>query len=341
MFAGIGGFRSALEQNNHECVAFAEIDKYARQSYKALYNTEGEDEYHDVTEVTDEQWREYRGRVDLITAGLPCQPFSISGRRQGFEDTRGTLFYDVARAAKEIQPRYILIENVQGLLSSQEGKNFETILNTLDGLGFYVEWNLFNSKTFGISQSRKRVFILATRKDVFTKPKLFDIVEDVRDSEPPELSTILEKDVLESFYIRDELFDKLVVADRAPDNSLTDKLPIREGTKVGFRYAEVGDSVGLLYSLSDTRRGRVGKKIANTLQSQEVNQGVVVRDEESGKLRIRRLTPLEFWRLQGFTDEQFYKAKDAGVSNFQLYTQAGNAVSVPVIKKIIDKLEEC
>src|SRR5699024_6480584 len=93
LFAGIGGFRTGMEMNGHECVAFCEIDKYARQSYKAIYDTEGEEEWHDITTVSDDTFRRFRGRVDIITGGFPCQAFSVAGSRRGFEDTRGTLFF--------------------------------------------------------------------------------------------------------------------------------------------------------------------------------------------------------------------------------------------------------
>ena len=122
LFSGIGGFRLGLEQYGHECVGFCEIDKYARQSYKAIHNTEGELEYHDITTVTDDQWRELKGTVDIIAGGFPCQAFSIAGKRQGFEDeTRGTLFFEIMRAAKQIQPPILFLENVKGLLNHDKG----------------------------------------------------------------------------------------------------------------------------------------------------------------------------------------------------------------------------
>ena len=156
----IGGFRTGLEMNGHECVAFCEIDKYARQSYKSIYNTEGENEYHDITTITNEEWAKYSGTVDIITGGFPCQAFSIAGKRGGFSDTRGTLFFDIARATEQIKPRFLLLENVKGLLSHDKGKTFATILSTLDELGYNVEWQVFNSKDYGVPQNRERAFII-------------------------------------------------------------------------------------------------------------------------------------------------------------------------------------
>src|SRR5699024_364555 len=112
LFAGIGGIRSCLEKNGHECVAFCEIDKFARQSYKALYDTKGEKEFHDIKEVTDEDWREFRGEVDILCGGFPCQSFSHAGDRKGFDDIRGTLFFEIVRAAEQIIKRYIFFEYV-------------------------------------------------------------------------------------------------------------------------------------------------------------------------------------------------------------------------------------
>ena len=153
LFAGIGGFRLGLERQGHECVGFCEIDKFARKSYKAIYKTEGEIEFHDIRQVTDQDFRQLRGQVDIICGGFPCQAFSLAGRRLGFEDTRGTLFFEIARAAKQIQPRFLFLENVKGLLSHDKGETFQTILTTLDELGYDVEWQVLNSKDFQVPQN--------------------------------------------------------------------------------------------------------------------------------------------------------------------------------------------
>lgn len=143
LFAGIGGFRMGLESLGHECVGFCEIDKFARKSYKAIYDTEGEIELHDITQVTNEEWGKFRGTVDIICGGFPCQAFSIAGKRKGFlDETRGTLFFEIARAAKEIQPPLLFLENVKGLLSHDKGRTFRTILSTLDELGYDAEWQM-------------------------------------------------------------------------------------------------------------------------------------------------------------------------------------------------------
>ena len=157
MFAGIGGFRSALEAiGGFECVGYCEIDKYARQAYEAMYNTEGELFFEDARKIVPEQLPD----IDLICGGFPCQSFSIAGARKGFDDTRGTLFFEIARIAAVKRPEFLLLENVFGLLNHDESRTFETILSTLDGLGYSVAWQVLNSKNFKVPQSRNRVYIV-------------------------------------------------------------------------------------------------------------------------------------------------------------------------------------
>ncbi|MED5847764.1 DNA cytosine methyltransferase, partial [Streptococcus anginosus] len=155
LFAGIGGFRLGMESAGHECVGFCEIDKFARKSYKAIHNMEGEIELHDITRVSNESVRRI-GSVDVICGGFPCQAFSIAGNRRGFEDTRGTLFFEIARFASILRPKYLFLENVKGLLNHDGGATFETILGALDELGYNVEWQVLNSKDFGVPQNRER-----------------------------------------------------------------------------------------------------------------------------------------------------------------------------------------
>lgn len=311
--SGIGGFRSGLERNGHNCIAFAEIDKFAIQSYKAIYNTENEDELNDITTITDEHFRSYRGQCNIITGGFPCQTFSIAGNRSGFDDTRGTIFFHIARAIKEIQPSYVLLENVKGLLSHDKGRTYGTIIQALDELGYIVEWQLFNSKYWGVPQNRERVYILVTRKDVFNGPKLFDLGKQQTDV-TTRLIDVLEDEVDEKFYLSEKM-----ISNAKYDNGL-------KGFLNHYNYREL-DTIHSIYKVSPT---------LNTMQGGGRQPKIVTPIEK----RIRKLTPLECWRLQGFTDEQFYKAKNDGVSNSQLYKQAGNAISVPVADAIFKKLGE-
>ncbi|EME3580378.1 DNA (cytosine-5-)-methyltransferase [Enterococcus faecium] len=408
LFAGIGGFRLGMESAGHECIGFCEIDKFARTSYKAIHNTEGEVEMHDITTVSDEFVRGI-GSVDVICGGFPCQAFSIAGKRKGFEDTRGTLFFEIARFASILRPRYLFLENVKGLLNHEGGATFETILRALDDLGYDVEWQVLNSKDY-VPQNRERVFIIGhlrgerTRK-VFpfereNRTTIENNIKPINDSK--KTRELLNFDSTNRFYdvsgispclntmqggdrepkiaivgninpsgngMNGQVYSsnglsptlttnkgegtKIVVPVLTPDRfekrqngrrfkengeemfTLTAQdrhgVLVREATSKGYAEALPGDSVNISHPNSDTRRGRVGKGIANTLLTGE-EQAVVTEN-----YRIRKLTPRECWRLQGFPDWAFDRAKEVN-SDSQLYKQAGNSVTVPVIADIAKRL---
>ena len=372
LFAGIGGFRLGMESAGHKCIGFCEIDKFARASYKAIHNTEGEIELHDITTVSDESIRGF-GSVDVICGGFPCQAFSIAGARRGFEDTRGTLFFEICRFASILKPKYLFLENVRGLLNHDGGATFETIIRTLDGLGYDVEWQVLNSKNFGVPQNRERVFIIGHLRGECTRNVFPIIREDAKsdnqqsktesignvnpsgngrrfktDGEPMFTLTaqdrhgvVVENEIKKYGTIQPNYNQSGVVYDtdgisptlRAyQGGNLEPKIRVKEATKQGYVEAEIGDSVNLSHPNSKTRRGRVGKQIANTLLTGE-SQGVVEPD-----FRIRKLTPRECWRLQGFPDWAFDKAQEVN-SNSQLYKQAGNSVTVNVIAAIAKELQ--
>ena len=370
LFAGIGGFRFGMESAGHKCVAFCEIDKFARASYKAIHNTEGEIELHDITQVTDDEIRAI-GHVGAIRGGFPCQAFSIAGHRRGFEDTRGTLFFEIARFGSILKPKYLFLENVKGLLNHNKGDTFEIILSALDELGYDVEWQVLNSKDFGVPQNRERVFIIGHLRGERGR-KIFPIEGESQttsdqsvmktgnvnpsgkgmngevykiDGLAPTLTTnkgeglkiALKTNQIKRFGVLQPNFNQSGVVYETDGISptirtmqgggLEPKICVREATKQGYAEASVGDSVNLAHPSSKTRRGRVGKQIANTLLTGE-SQGVV-----EPNFRIRKLTPRECWRLQGFPDWAFDKAQEVN-SNSQLYKQAGNSVTVNVIKEI-------
>lgn len=369
LFAGIGGFRLGLETAGHECVGFCEIDKFARKSYKAIHNTEGEIELHDITSVSDESVRQI-GHVDIICGGFPCQAFSIAGKRGGFEDTRGTLFFEIARFASILKPKYIFCENVKGLLNHDKGRTFKTIINTFDELGYDVEWQMLNSKDFGVPQNRERVYIVGHLRGERTRP-VFPIfgkngttnqanikqIGNINNSTSfggnpqtgrvydiegisPTLNTMQGGGREPKVMVIDDQGRKnkkispkhIVPTLRAQSHGNEPKIAIRQGTKQGYALAGAGDYINLDFPNSTTRRGRVGKQVANTLLTSG-NQGVVTED-----LKIRKLTPRECWRLQAFPDWAFDKAQEVN-SKTQLYKQAGNSVTVNVIKAIAERLE--
>ena len=376
LFAGIGGFRLGMESAGHECVGFCEIDKFARASYKAIHDTKGEIELHDITAVSDEFIRGI-GRVDIICGGFPCQAFSIAGNRRGFEDTRGTLFFEICRFASVLRPKYLFLENVRGLLNPDRGATFETIIRTLDKLGYDVEWQVLNNKNFGVPQNRERVFIIGHLRGERTR-NVFPISgeSEQSDHQPPKIEiigntrnpngtskgtksvvygsggvvgTLTATDYKEPKQVAIKQFgilqpnfnqcgvvyetDGIAPTIRAyQGGGLEPKIRVKEATSKGYAEAEVGDSVNLSHPNSKTRRGRVGKQVANTLLTGE-SQGVIEPD-----YRIRKLTPRECWRLQGFPDWAFDKAQEVN-SNSQLYKQAGNSVTVNVIAAIAKELK--
>ena len=161
LFSGIGGFRLALESEGHECVGYCDNDKFAKKSYQAIFKTKGEKEYGDIREVSNEEWRKFREKCELVCPGFPCQSFSVAGKRKGFlDEVRGTLFFEIARAVKQIQPQLLLLENVKGLLFHDGGRTFAKILATLDELGYDAEWQVLDSQDFGVPQHRERVYLV-------------------------------------------------------------------------------------------------------------------------------------------------------------------------------------
>ena len=418
MFAGIGGFRSGLSKfgDFFVPVGFCEIDPYARRAYEAIYDTKGELFFEDARKIVPEELPD----IDLICGGFPCQSFSIAGKRGGFEDARGTLFFEIARIARVKRPKYLLLENVPGLLSHDGGRTFATILNALSELGYNVAWQVLNSANFGVPQSRKRVFIIGYLGEGSSGE-----IQAFTDANP---KTIIQK---VSGRQGDRVYDQDGLSCTLTSNGggfagntglySVGQLPIKSLTKSGYQIAEPGDSIDLAYPNLNTRRGRVGKQIAHTI-TPNITQGVYCLDmnedpkitelarcitarqdagiskrkgEHSGVIEIakeigpraiispdretvrqqgrrikgpnepmfalttqdrhgvldydpecdiiRKLMPIECWRLQGFTDEQFYKAQAVGLSDARLYKMAGNAVSVPVITalgEIIKRVHE-
>ena len=372
LFSGIGGFRLGMELAGHKCVGYCEIDKYARASYQAIHDTEGEIDYKDITEVTNEEYRKLRGKVDVICGGFPCQAFSIAGNQLGFEDARGTLFYEIARAAEQVKPRYLFLENVRNLLSHDKGKTFERMLKILDELGYDAEWQVLNSKNFGVPQNRERVFIIGHLRGECTY-RVFPIRrEDEKLNTNGEIKQIGNIGKSDNFGGNPQVTRVYDINGISPTlNTMQGggrepKILVREATKQGYAVANVGDSINFSHPNSKTRRGRVGKNIANTLLTSDeqcvvlpqiiqkphgFNKGGVHNIaptltkssyQENNFLKIegvsiRKLTPRECWRLQGFPDWAFDKAQEVN-SNSQLYKQAGNSVTVNVIEEIAKRL---
>ena len=394
LFAGIGGFRFGMESADHECIGFCEIDKFARASYKAIHNTEGEIELHDITTVTDEEVRNI-GHVDVICGGFPCQSFSIAGSRRGFEDTRGTLFFEIARFADILKPKYLFLENVKGLLNHDRGNTFKTILRTLDGLGYDTEWQVLNSKNFSVPQNRERVFIIGHLREGRTR-RVFPIIREnaKSDNQQSKIESIgnvnpsgngMNGEVYQADGLAPTLTtntnkgegQKIAIPVLTPDRAekrqngrrfKTDGEPMftltaqdRHGVVVENEIKKYGtiqpnfNQSGVVYEtdgIAPTIRCYGGgglepkiiqrghgynqggvHEIAPTLTSNSYHEN----NHLSFGYRIRKLTPRECWRLQGFPDWAFDKAQEVN-SNSQLYKQAGNSVTVNVIAAIAERL---
>ena len=362
MFAGIGGFRAGLDRaGGFQCIGHCEIDKYADASYRAIHHPGKEEVYYpDARKIDPSNLPDF----DLLCGGFPCQAFSQAGRRRGFEDARGTLFFEVARLAQAKRPSYLLLENVPGLLSHDKGRTFSVILTTLLQLGYSVEWMVLNSADFGVPQARRRVFLVGYL-DPRCAGKVFPLFGSggkaliqmlpgpqgsrVYDSAGVactqtagaggkggktglyfiDLSTV-DPRVTDQARCITAHYAKGPISNRRGEHSGV--LLIREDTKKGYKAAYPGDTVSLGFP-GTLHRGRVGHDIAHTLDT-GAHQGVVMR---SGW--IRKLMPRECFRLQGFTDEQIDRVL-AITSDAQAYKQAGNGVTVNVIEAIGRRIRE-
>ena len=394
MFTGIGGFEMGLLMSEKEVqfVGYSEIDKYAIEVFEKQFK--GTKNYGNATDIDETKLPNF----DLLVGGFPCQAFSVAGKLRGFDDTRGTLFFDVARILKHKKPKHFILENVRGLLSHDSGRTFQTILKVLSDIGYMVQWEVCNSKNYGVPQNRERVYIVGHLRGR-SRPEVFPITkvgsEDNKSNKPKELTknmsmgyrvydtsgvsatlralgggigakTGLYQIVKRSGKVKADqenascltggargdgnhsYTDWIVQACLTPDRlkkrqngrrskdneepmfTLTgqDKhgVMITEATQKGYAVANEGDSINLSVPNSKTRRGRVGKKVAQTLDT-----GMHQYTLKSSQ--IRRLTPTECERLQGFPD-----GWTEGISDTQRYKCLGNAVTTNVVCEIAKRL---
>ena len=346
MFAGIGGFRAGLERaGGFRCIGHCEIDKHADRAYRAAHNVnESEVFYDDATQIDTDSMPGF----DLLCAGFPCQAFSIAGKREGFADPRGSLFFQIARLVKEKRPAYLLLENVPGLLSHDHGQSFAAILQTLCELGYGLEWQVLNSKDFGVPQSRRRVYIVGylDRRCAgqvlpircSNSQALIQISGGRQDSRVYDASGLYAVGLDRKTGIKgriDTAYTLLASDSRGLHRRHTQNavLHIKEATRQGYKEAEPGDSVNLSYAAQNQKRGRVGKAVASTLDTGN-HQGVVTT---AG--RIRSLMPRECLRLQGFDEPQIDRILSVS-SDTQAYKQAGNAVTVNVVTALAHKIRQ-
>lgn len=455
-FAGIGGFRKGLEMAGHECIGFCEIDKYAVMSYTSMHLiTEEQRQHLETLPLKDRQNEilkgEYRNgewyadditsvlrrgdipRADIWCFGFPCQDISIAGKRFGFNGVRSSLFFAVTDIIKHLpeedKPKYLIIENVKNLLSVNRGYDFAKLIIELDDIGYNAEWQILNSKNFGVPQNRERVYIIghlrgqsgsqifpiessngqnsisviAHRKGYMNNLKTFDpegisgTIDTAGGGGRENHVAINEIQIINQEYrhqheaIHSQQGIASTICARDYKDPQRVALPIKNANKQGYDLASEGDSINLQRPTSETRRGRVGHGVAQTLDTecaqgtpiviggigektsndgrQWFQQDRVYDSEEvatslSAKLpgganmydvppqdgietiyypkknchiAIRKLTPKECFRLQGWTDDYFEKAQFVN-SDSQLYKQAGNGVTVNVVYEIGKRL---
>lgn len=307
LFAGIGGFRVAFGEHGAKCVFSSEWDKHAANTYEANFSHKPEG---DITKIHEEDIP----RHHLICAGFPCQAFSISGKRDGFNDTRGTLFFDIARIAKKHRPEVLVLENVKNLVGHDGGKTLKKILQVLDEIGYATYHEILNASFYGVAQSRERVYFVCFRKDLnidhysFPEPTMETI----------SLNDILEKNVDESQYCisRPDITiykDEAAISDDIAGAALL--RPIRVGTiNKGGQGERIYSPKGHAITLSAYGGGAAGKTGAYLIKN-----------------KVRQLTPRECLRAQGFPDSYSFPVE---ISKSQAYKMCGNSVSVPVLSNI-------
>jgi len=347
MFSGAGGFRSGLEKaGGFSFAGWCEIDKYAQRAYRALYDTEGEYFCDDATKIIPDEIPDF----DLITAGFPCQPFSILGKGLGLEDDRGTLFNEIARIARARHPAFVLMENVPGLAYHDGGRSLWSVLDSIHGLGYTLEYRILDSYDFGIPQQRKRLYIIGyldsrcagkilyfgSGCDEGDKQFNFKRTDDGGDG--PDIFRTSRHSDAAMFFI-----------DMDRDARITDHarcITTRQMRTIGNHkaersgaFAENADAPQAVISANRNHTWQNGSRVRGP---DEPMYTLTVTDRH-GVLhngRIRMLMPIEYWRLQGYSDDQFYKAQSLGISDTQLYKMAGNSVTVDVVAAIGRRIRE-
>ena len=318
LFAGIGGFRMALQNLGGKCVFTSEWDKNAKVTYKANY---GETPFGDITKVSTKN--SIPDNFDVLCAGFPCQAFSIAGKRGGFEDTRGTLFFDVAEIIKLKKPKAIFLENVKGLRNHNGGKTLATILNVLrNDLGYYVpEPQIINAKNHGVPQNRERIYIVGFRNDLnidsFSYPEPLE--------EKVFFGKVKEENVVPTKYYLSTQYLQTLVSHKERHAS--------KGNGFGYEIIkddEISNAI-VVGGMGRERNLVIDNRITDYTPTTHI-KGEVNREG------IRKMTPREWARLQGFPDNFIIPVADASA-----YKQFGNSVAVPAIqataKKIIDLIK--
>jgi len=307
LFAGVGGFRIAFEREGFRCVGWCEIDKWCQRLYRYYYRPDGEYFKADVLTIDPHELPDF----DVVTAGVPCQPFSIAGKRKGLADERGLPLWKKFFEIVEVkQPKVVVIENVKGLLSSNRGWDFAYILHKMDEIGYDAEWDMLNSKDFGVPQNRERVFVIGHLRGE-SRLEVFPLSESDR------------------------------VCNTPPRKASGEGARLRNSSgicrAIDANYKK-GRGSRTHIAIFDPYNCRFPKdqSAVTALRTNDHNGNAWILDG----LKVRKLTPLECFRLQGFPDDIVHMARKLGISDTQLYRMAGNAVTVPVAQSIARKLKK-
>lgn len=329
LFAGIGGFRLGIEQASQKlgipvkCVFSSEIEKNARVIYEKNFK---ETPSGDITKIHTDNIPD----MDILCGGFPCQAFSIAGKRRGFDDTRGTLFFEIARIARDKRPKILFLENVKGLLNHNRGRTFGTILCTLDELGYDVEWQVLNSKDFGVPQNRERVFIIGHLRGWRTR-QIFPIHGKTTATNRENSSTCIDSNYwkgIDNHGARTHI----AICDSGQSRELQLRSvlpPLRNG---GGGCGQNNFIASAVLTPDRNERKQNGRRFKNpdepmsTLTAQD-KHGVLLNG------RIRKLTPVECERLQAYPDKY-----TEGISDTSRYKCLGNSVTVNVIESIAEKI---
>lgn len=391
-FAGIGGFRSGLERvGGFETVGWCEIDKFAQKAYRILFDTGKEEFYEDITKIDCGKMPNF----DLLVGGPPCQSWSMAGLRKGFEDDRGNMFLEYIRILEAKRPKYFIAENVVGLLSHSKGESYGIILEKICELGYSVCWRVLNSADFGVSQDRKRVYLvgyLGERSPIeilaFGESGNEDSGKSGGQAKLKQLvggsqgSRVYDPNGLAStqcsgtggmggktgLYLIDmnsppKLTEKVRCITARQDSGVSKRKGEHSAVFVDMNEKpEITDNARCLHTRYDLgvangkhKGERSGvlieegpRAIINPFKEKTRQNGRRIKEPNEPmftltvtdrhgiihKGRIRRLMPIECWRLQSFTDEQYNKVRNAGFSDAQLYKLAGNAVTVNIVEEI-------
>lgn len=346
LFSGIGGFEEGLKkaQIDYDIVFSSEIDSFAQKSYAANFSSENL--YGDIREVNEKKIPDH----DLLLAGFPCQSFSIAGQRKGFNDIRGTLFFDVARILAEKQPRYVLLENVKNLISHDCGNTIRHILSILNDIGYVVDFTIINSCEAGVPQNRDRTYICG----IF-KGKKEKYTSDIRSTKANKLKIELNELGFQGFnffdkvyfhnkqqYIEDILEDKIDPNFFFNTDSIKEFLAncyvnkIEKNEKKIIKLLDLPKNVH--NDLERQRRVYSIKGISPTVLARSDSAKILIQQDD--ELKIRKITPYENFYIQGFDKAFVDNIKATGMSATQMYKQSGNAVSPPVITGILELLHK-